>query len=119
MPPWPPDENYQTYAHERTITQAEQDIIVAWVNQGAPSGDTLLAPIPPNFSASGSQLSQIDFTGGVGNFTNIATADDYRCFLIPTGFTTDQYISEIEIIPGNRAMVHHVIISIDTESDKD
>lgn len=117
MPPWQPDENYQTYAHERLITQTEKDILVAWVDQGALSGDTTSAPSPPSFSASGSQLSSIDFSGGIGNFTNAALVDDYRCFLIPTGFTTDQYISEIEIIPGNRSMVHHVLIYVDTDTN--
>jgi hypothetical protein len=117
MPPWPPDETYQTYAHERLITQAEKDIVVAWVDQGAPQGNLANAPTPPSFSATGSQLSQIDFSGGIGNFTNAATIDDYRCFLIPTGFTTDQYISEIEIIPGNRSMVHHVLIYVDTDTN--
>lgn len=117
MPPWPPDENYQTYAHERLIPQVEKDIIIAWVDQGAPEGNPANAPTPPSYSASGSQLSQIDFAGGVGNFTNTATADEYRCFLIPTGFTTDQNISEIEIIPGNRAMVHHVLIFSDTDTN--
>src|SRR5687767_11128195 len=92
MPPWPPNENYQTYAHERLITQQEKDILVAWVDQGALEGNTSLAPTPPSFSAAGSQLPQIDFSGGIGNFTNVATQDDYRCFLIPTGFTQDEYI---------------------------
>lgn len=117
MPPWQPDENYQTYAHERLITQTEKDILVAWVDQGAQSGDTTTAPTPPSFSASGSQLSTIDFSGGIGNFANSALIDDYRCFLIPTHFLTDQYISEIEIIPGNRSMVHHVLIYADTDTN--
>ncbi len=117
MPPWPPDENYQTYAHERLITQAEKDIVIAWVDQGAPEGNVAFAPPPPSYSASGSQLSQIDFAGGIGNFTNTATLDDYRCFLIPTHFAADQYISEIEIVPGNRSIVHHVLIYTDTDTN--
>ncbi len=117
MPPWQPDENYQTYAHERLLTQTEKNIIVAWVDQGAVQGNLANAPTPPSFSASGSQLSQIDFGGGIGNYTNAETTDDYRCFLIPTHFTSDQYISEIELIPGNRAMVHHVLIYAETDTN--
>lgn len=117
MPPWQPDENYQTYAHERLLTQPEKDIIVAWVDQGGVQGNLANAPTPPSFSSSGSQLSQIDFSGGVGNYTNTALTDDYRCFLVPTHFTTDQNISEIEIIPGNKTMVHHVLIYSETDTN--
>jgi hypothetical protein len=117
MPPWPPDENYQTYAHERLMTQAEKDIVIAWVDQGAPQGNLANAPTPPSYSASGSQLSQIDFSGGVGNFTNTALTDEYRCFLIPTNFASDTYITDIEVIPGNRQIVHHVLVYADTDTN--
>lgn len=116
MPPWAPDENYQTYAHERLLTQIEKDIIVAWVDQGAAQGNLALAPPAPSYSATGSQLSQIDLTGGIGNYTNANTADDYRCFLIPTNLATDEFISEIEVIPGNRAMVHHALVYTETDT---
>jgi hypothetical protein len=116
MPPWPPDENYQTYAHERLLTQTEKDIIVGWVDQGGQAGVLANAPAPPNYSATGSQLSQIDFTANIGNFTNPSTLDDYRCFVIPTSFGVDKYISEIELVPGNRQMVHHVLIFQDVAS---
>ena len=116
MPPWPPDETYQTYAHERLLTSEEKNILVEWVNQGALPGNLANAPTPPSYSATGSQLSQVDFTGGIGNYTNTSTLDDYRCFIVPTNFTTAQYISDIEIVPGNRAMVHHVLIYTDTDT---
>lgn len=114
MPPWPPDHNYQTYAHERLLTQQEIDVIAAWVDGGAPQGDTLLAPPVPPYNATGSQLTQIDFSAGIGNYTNTATQDDYRCFIIPTNFASDTYISNIELVPGTRSMVHHVLIYSDT-----
>lgn len=114
MPPWPADPTYQTYAHERFLTQQEIDVIVSWVDGGAPEGDPLLAPPTPTYSATGSQLAQIDFSGIIGNYVNTATLDDYRCFIIPTNFASDTYISNIEIIPGNRAMVHHVLLFSDT-----
>lgn len=116
MPPWPPNPDYQTYAHERLLGQTERDIIVAWVDQGAPEGIPANAPPPPSFSATGSQLPSIDFTGSIGTYVNSASQDDYMCFVIPTSFATDTYISDVEIIPGNRTMVHHVLIFTDTSS---
>jgi len=117
MPPWPPDENYQTYAHERLLTQQEKDIIVGWVDQGGLPGNLAGAPTPPSYSASGSQLPSIDFTGNIGNYTNSATIDDYRVFLIPTHLGADRYIESIELIPGTRSMVHHALIYYETDTN--
>lgn len=117
MPPWPPDENYQTYAHERLLSQQEIDVISAWVDGGAPQGDTLLAPPVPPYNATGSQMVQVDYTGNVGNYTNAATQDDYRCFYISTHLGVDKYIEEIEMIPGTRNMVHHALIYIETDTN--
>src|SRR6187549_1821238 len=50
MPPWQPDETYQTYAHERLLTQTEKDILVAWVDQGAAQGNLANAPTPPSYN---------------------------------------------------------------------
>jgi len=115
MPPWPPDRNYQTYAHERLLTQQEIDVIAAWVDAGAPMGDTTLAPDPPVFT-SNSQLSTINWSGTIPTYTNAFTQDDYRCFVLPTGLLADQNVAGIEIIPGNASMVHHVLVYTDTSS---
>lgn len=39
------------------------------------------------------------------------STDDYRCFLVDPGLTTDQLVSGVLITPDNAAMVHHVIVS--------
>ena len=40
--------------------------------------------------------------------------DIYRCFVIPTHFSSDRWVSGIEYVPGNRGVVHHVSAFIDT-----
>ncbi len=40
--------------------------------------------------------------------------DVYRCYVLPTNFTEDRYVSTIDVQPGNRAVVHHVIAYLDT-----
>lgn len=116
MPPWPPDPNYRSFAHERTLTQQEKDIIVAWVDQGAPAGNLAAAPTPPSYSGSGSQMATIDWSGGIGNYTNTAVVDDYRNFYIPTNEGVDKFIQEIELVPGTRSMVHHVLIYMEEDT---
>jgi Copper type II ascorbate-dependent monooxygenase, C-terminal domain len=35
---------------------------------------------------------------------------EYKYFEIPTNFTEDKYVQAIEVVPGNRKVVHHVIV---------
>jgi hypothetical protein len=117
MPPWQPDETYQTYAHERILTQQEKDIIVGWVDQGGLAGNLAGAPAPPSYNATGSQLPSLDYTGSLGNYTNPAATDDYRNFFIPTHLGVDHNIESIELIAGTRSMVHHALVYFETDTN--
>lgn len=114
MPPWPPDTTYSRLAHERVLSPDEIAAISDWVNGGTPSGNLSLAPIPPTYSSS-VQMQNPTVSLQMPTYTvNTTTEDMYRCFVIPSGITTDQYITEVEIIPGNRQVVHHVLAYADT-----
>jgi hypothetical protein len=75
------------------------------------------APPQPTYSASTTELTSIDFTGKMPDYT-IPTfsvqQDLYRCFVIPTNFNVDKFAAEVEVKPGNPAIVHHVIVFEDT-----
>lgn len=115
MPPWPPATNYGDLAHERTLSQEEIDLFRIWVEQGAPEGDAALAPNPPVFD-NNQEIKDPDFSVRLPSFEipDLKELDLYRCFVIPTSETEDRYITGIEIIPGNREVVHHVILFQDT-----
>jgi hypothetical protein len=34
MPPWPPDNNYQQYQHNRALSNIEKTTIISWLNNG-------------------------------------------------------------------------------------
>lgn len=113
MPPWPPDNTYQKYAYDPTLTPQEIQAIRDWVNNGTPQGNPVNAPNPPTYSSQG-LIQNPDFSEKIQTFTSYASNQDvYRYFAIPTNFSTAKYISEWEIIPGNPAIVHHVLIFID------
>ena len=41
--------------------------------------------------------------------------DVYRCFVLPdAGFDKTTYLSAIDVLPGNRQIVHHVLVYQDT-----
>jgi hypothetical protein len=44
--------------------------------------------------------------------SSYAKYDDYRCFLIDGTTERDRFITGYEVVPGNAALVHHVILMI-------
>jgi Secretion system C-terminal sorting domain/Copper type II ascorbate-dependent monooxygenase, N-terminal domain/Copper type II ascorbate-dependent monooxygenase, C-terminal domain len=115
MPPWPPDPSYNRLAHERVLTDQEIADIADWVNNGTLLGDTALEPDPPVFSSTG-EISSPDLVLSAPVYTVNTTDDLYRCFVIPTGLSTQQYINGLEAIPGDRSIVHHILVYSDTSA---
>jgi mono/diheme cytochrome c family protein len=114
MPPWKPVDGCGTFNQPRVLSAAEIDTIGKWVDNGAPEGNPADLPQPLSFD-SGWVLGQPDLVLSYPEaYTPPATGDMYRCFPIPTQLAQDQYVSAIDIHPGNRGEVHHVIAYIDT-----
>lgn len=117
MPPWPPDEEYRSLAHERVLTQAEIDIIAAWVDADAPEGPASEAPTPPTFTNT-PVISAPDITAIMDEYVIPSSSSDlYRCFVLDVDNPTDSYITGLEVIPGNTEMVHHVLVYQDTTGE--
>jgi hypothetical protein len=109
MPPWPPNPDYNSLAHERLLTQNEIDIITNWVNGGQPQGSGP-APQEPVYTNS-EAIANPDLVATMPPYTiNTQGNDVYRCFVIPTSLNQDVFITEIEIVPGNPEAVHHVLL---------
>ncbi|MBI3512194.1 MAG: T9SS type A sorting domain-containing protein [Bacteroidetes bacterium] len=117
MPPWPPDTTYNRFCGERKLSQAQIQTVVDWVNNGMQSGNLANAPTPPTYSGA-ALITNPDLTSQMPNYTvNTMTGGDlYRCFVMPSGISTTEYITSIEVLPGNRNIVHHVLIYQDQAS---
>ncbi len=114
MPPWLPDQDYRHFADEFFLTQDEEQKILDWVNQGAPSGDLNIAPNPPSFvNGSNSLLESIDYTVAIEPYTLQSNSDEYRWFVIPTNFSETVYVNKIEVFAGLKNIVHHADLSYD------
>ncbi len=115
MPPWPPDPEYTRLAGERVLTEDEIRTFRFWVENGAPIGNSAEEISPPEFQTS-VKISDPDFTYTLPPFTvpDVEELDLYRCFLIPTDEDKDRFITGVEILPGNRSIVHHVLLFADT-----
>lgn len=115
MPPWPPDPKFSRLAHERLLSDADVKKIQDWVSGGKPQGDPNLAPPVPVFNPDGDLPGTPDLVSQIPTFTSTATSGDvYQCFVVPSGLGTEKFISAFEAIPGNREIVHHVLVYADT-----
>jgi hypothetical protein len=114
MPPWPPNNNYQTYVHDRSLTVNEKSTILNWITANTPEGNASNTPPVPSFTI-GSILGQGDLEVKIPRYMSKAQngKDDYVCFSIPSGLTSNKIIKSVEIIPGNPAIVHHALIFVD------
>ena len=115
MPPWSPDTNYCRFINERIISVSEKNEIIAWIDSSATKGDTTLAPPAPVYTTNFKLHGTPDMVLIIPPYTSTATVtDNYICVAMPSGLSVDRIIRAFEITPGNEAIVHHVLISIDT-----
>ncbi len=115
MPPWSADTSYTRFQHERIITSSEKQSILNWIAGGSLKGDTTLAPAAPVYSNGYELAGNADLTLSIGNFTSTAaTSDKYYCFSLPSGLTQDRIVRAFEVVPGNKTILHHAVITADT-----
>jgi len=110
MPPWGADPAHGVFKNDPRLSDADVETIAKWVDAGAPKGDDKDLPAVPQF-ADGWTIGKPDAIFAMEEeFTIPATgAVEYKYFRVPTGLTEDKWIQAIEIKPGARAQVHHVI----------
>lgn len=110
MPPWPADPHYGKFSNDRSLSREEIDTIVAWADGGARAGDPSDAPPPAHFT-DGWGIHKPDVVFEMPNAFDVPASGtiDYQYIVIPSGFTEDRWVQEVEARPGNRQLVHHII----------
>jgi hypothetical protein len=107
MPPWFADEGCADYEGDVSLSDAEIETIVRWADEGAPMGTPTAAAAVE--AAPG--LARIDRELTLPEpYTPRAAPDDYRCFVLDWPETRDRFVTGYDVHPGNRAIVHHVIV---------
>jgi len=110
MPPWGADPAHGSFKNDPRLSQTEIDTIAKWVDNGAPKGDdTDLPPVPQ--LAEGWTIGKPDAVFTMDEEYKIPASGTipYLYFRVPTHLTEDKWIQAIEIKPGARSHVHHVL----------
>lgn len=111
MPPWDADVRFGKFENDLRLPQDELDTLLSWIDEGARQGSEKDFPEPPKFAA-GWQIGQPDLVFQMQEeFTVPASGTvQYQYFVVPTNLDHDIWVQAAEPRPGNRAVVHHIIV---------
>ncbi|MBT4865414.1 MAG: redoxin domain-containing protein [Planctomycetaceae bacterium] len=116
MPPWHADPKHGRFTNARVMTEAEKKLVYRWVADGAPLGDASKVPPPRKFPVAGWQLEKKpDFVVAMRKEPFVVPAEGtvrYQYMSVDPGFKEDKWVQMAEIIPGNRAVVHHILVFV-------
>ncbi|MBX9599615.1 MAG: cytochrome c [Bryobacteraceae bacterium] len=113
MPPWPIDRSVGKFANDRSLTNAEVETLVAWVDGGAKEGNPKDAPKPLEW-ISGWNIGKPDMEVEMPVQIDVPADGkiEYTYIVVPTNFTEDKWVQAVEVRPGNRSVVHHAVFFI-------
>lgn len=115
MPPWSAVAGYGRFQNDPGLTQGEWDLLVAWVDGGAPSGQTLdeeaQAPVfvaeMPTWEHGEPDLV---LAASAPTAVPAGAPDEVRRFEIQTPFARAQRVHGIAFKPGERRVVRHASV---------
>jgi mono/diheme cytochrome c family protein len=115
MPPWFEDGHTEKFENNRSLTQAQIDTIAAWVDAGAPKGDPKDMPSALEF-VKGWTIPKPDKIYQLPQAFSVPATGilDYQYVILPTGFTKDTWVQDVEAAPTDRSVVHHIVAYVRT-----
>jgi peroxiredoxin len=121
MPPWHADPHYGKFENDRSLTTAETQTLLRWVQQGAPRGEgddpleKVVVEAPewplgkPDYIVKLPKVEEIPATGVL----------NYRHILVKSPLPQDSWLGAVDVRPGNRKVVHHVIARMKYKGARD
>jgi len=115
MPPWHATQDHAKFANDRTLSEKELSILEQWAAGGTESGD-LQKVAKPIAATSGWLLSKepdlvIPMSEEAYRVPKEGTIN-YQYFRADVGNDKDLWVRGLEILPGARDVVHHVLVFV-------
>ena len=115
MPPWKAD-SHGEFVDERRLTDAQiapdPEVERGGGAAGRPARRAARAALRRR---TGRWARPTPSSSRRASYTLAADGNDvYRCFVIPTHFGADRWVTAMQVRPGNAKVVHHVIVYLDS-----
>lgn len=113
MPPWHASPEYGRFLNDRHLTKQERDLVHRWVRAGAPQGDPAQAPKPKTYTTGWQLPKAPDLVIPMRDRPFRVPAEGavrYQYFRVDPGFKEDVWFQAAQALPGNRAVVHHILV---------
>ncbi len=115
MPPWHANPEFNHFANERRMSDKEKALLHEWVNGGMPFGNAEDLPEPETYVEGWSLPKQpdivLDMSRKAFDVPNEGFVD-YQYYVVDPQFEEDKWITAAQVLPGNRAVVHHCIVFV-------
>ncbi|HHO50860.1 MAG TPA: hypothetical protein ENK18_08280 [Deltaproteobacteria bacterium] len=120
MPPFPVETDSEAcsmelgFLDDPRLADEDKQLISDWVEAGSPEGDPATAVDAPMHAPR--ELEDYDVELPIQeDFLVDGDRDIYRCFRIPLSLQQDVWLTGMQILPGNDAVVHHVLVWTDPD----
>lgn len=118
MPPWGLDPKVGEWSNDPTLTAEQIGMIDKWVETGAREGDKKDLPEPRIFHDDWS-IPKPDMVFEMPKEITIPAEGvmPYQYHTTELNNTEDLYVQSMEVLPGNRKVVHHIIVFLQPPSE--
>jgi peroxiredoxin len=113
MPPWHANPKYGTFANDARLPDREKKLIYQWIEAGTPEGDRRDLPRPAKI-APGWRIPKPDLVIQLPKPFKVPAEGTvpYQYFVVDPGLKEDRWIQASEARPGNRQVVHHLVVFV-------
>lgn len=109
MPPSFNDPRHGEFVNHQALSRKEKEILRGWVSAGGPRGDPGKSPPPIDWPRGIWGIDEPDLVLAMPREFRVPATGyiDYHYVDLDHEFPHDTWVNQIEVLPGNRRVVHH------------
>lgn len=123
MPPWfaATNEGHEIspWINDRSLSASEKQQLFTWLDNNTPEGEASQSPARRSFADGwliGKPDAVFEFPKPV--YVKATGTMPYQNVVVDTNLQEDRWVQAIEVQPGNKSVVHHVLVFIQSDNEQ-